>query len=78
MRLDQRWILESPLVNYQPSEQLDSTWGRTTLALAVLAILYHNVDLGWRVAIDDVLGARTLKDIDEGRCRSDSISAQRT
>ena len=47
------------------------------MALAVLAILYHNVDFGrmW-VVIDVVLGARTLKDTDEGRCRSSIISVQ--
>jgi type IV secretory pathway protease TraF len=47
------------------------------LALAVLAILYDNVDLvrGW-VVIDGVLGARTLKDIEEGRCLSEIISGQ--
>lgn len=64
-------------MSYQPRERLDPTWGRTMLVLAVLAILYHNVDLGraWLV-IDGVLGARTLNDIDDGRYRNDIISVQ--
>jgi hypothetical protein len=47
------------------------------LALAVLAILYDNVDLVWGwVVIDGVLGARTLNDIEEGRCLTKIISLQ--
>lgn len=63
-------------VKNQPREQPGFTPAPTMLVFAVLAILYHNVDLGrWWIAIDGVLGARTLNDVDEteGRCRSGII-----
>ena len=45
------------------------------LVLVVLAILYHSVGRV-RVAINGVLGASTLNDIEEGRCLSEIISVQ--